>query len=136
MNHFDLLAGRQLPYWLQNMPSFHGIEVSVLTQSDVGRLPEYPHPNGTKSSFQPRASPGTTGHQSPQEAPVDEVLAGSVEEESTVSVYIPSVPGLDQPIFPHLLIMALTFRKAHNFGSTILSSKIQLRLVTCFSSFT
>lgn len=70
------------------MPSFRGIEVSVLAQSVAGQLPEYPHPDG--SSLQ---------HNTPDDEPGFPPIPLEYNETQikqpgpVVSVYIPSAPG-------------------------------------------
>ncbi|KAI3396122.1 hypothetical protein diail_453 [Diaporthe ilicicola] len=62
------------------MPSFRGIDVSVLAESEVGKLPEYPHPEGSSVYLR------HLGNDDQDTKRVSEV-------NPTVSVYIPSVPG-------------------------------------------
>ncbi|KAJ0116241.1 hypothetical protein J7T55_005187 [Diaporthe amygdali] len=62
------------------MPSFRGINVSILAELEVGKLPEYPHPDGSSVHL----GPSDNVHQDPTR--VSKV-------SPTISVYIPSVPG-------------------------------------------
>lgn len=86
------------------MPSLHGIEISILTQSEVGRLPEYPHPDGFKAHVNLCATPDTTGDKFPQTYP-NESPSTLAKVNSDVSVYIPSVPGLYQPTSFRLVVV-------------------------------
>lgn len=63
------------------MPSFRGINVSILAELEVGKLPEYPHPDGSSVHL----GPSDNVHQDPTR--VSKV-------SPTISVYIPSVPGM------------------------------------------
>lgn len=80
------------------MPSFRGIEISIVTQSDFGRLPEYPHPEEPR--FQSLGTLNTkacVGNQ-PASVPEDESAAASGsamiwDSDPKISVYIPSLPG-------------------------------------------
>lgn len=66
------------------MPSFRGIEITILARSEVGKLPEYPHSEGP---FVQLGVP-KDNNQDPSQIP---------KVNPTVSVYIPSVPGSDSP---------------------------------------
>lgn len=82
------------------MPSFRGIEISVFTQSVIGRLPEYPHPEGP--SFQHALNDiSIESH-----VPLDHDQASLKKENTMVSIYIPSVPG--QLRFPRRLQLVTT----------------------------
>ncbi|KAJ4389317.1 hypothetical protein N0V93_006783 [Gnomoniopsis smithogilvyi] len=79
------------------MPSFRGIDISIITQSEFGRLPEYPHPDG--SYFQSLATKQAAGQsQPPSSEPGNEdaIANGSAnvgDPDARISVYIPSLPG-------------------------------------------
>lgn len=95
------------------MPSFRGIEASIGTQSSVGRLPEYPHPDG--SSYQLCDTKGVSryGQPSPREDDYQVVL----DDEPTclpisnpvMSVYVPSLPGSLLSLVPNANLCPLTF---------------------------
>ncbi|ROW06148.1 hypothetical protein VMCG_04680 [Cytospora schulzeri] len=74
------------------MPSSQDIEVSILAQPDIGRLPEYPYPDGSQASIHLRAPNDTAGDKSTQTAHIIDSTR-LTKAKSTVSVYIPSVPG-------------------------------------------
>ncbi|CAM1510284.1 Fc.00g006190.m01.CDS01 [Cosmosporella sp. VM-42] len=75
------------------MPCFRGVDVSIFTQSDPGRLPEFSHPDASSV----RLLPPLDWPPSPQSSGP----AGSSDSDSThiqkasprISVYIPSIPG-------------------------------------------
>lgn len=87
---------------LSKMPSFRGIEISIVTQSEFGRLPEYPHPVGSCVQSLGKHEATNDGHQlSFVSGREDAVANGSTDARhpsSKVSVYIPSLPG------PYLLL--------------------------------
>lgn len=71
------------------MPSLRGIKISIITQSDFGRLPEYPRPEhsvAARDDQQPSFVPVHDG----AEANGSAMLS---ESKPKVSVYIPSLPG-------------------------------------------
>ncbi|CAN8095540.1 unnamed protein product [Discula destructiva] len=76
------------------MPLFRGIEVSILTQSLTGRLPEYPHPDG--SGFQKPDNAGEVSEDG-RSASLLPDNPDAVEHDpnasSRISVYVPSLPG-------------------------------------------
>ncbi|KAF7558579.1 hypothetical protein G7046_g5581 [Stylonectria norvegica] len=74
------------------MPCFRGIDVSIVTQSASGKLPEFPHPDA--SSVRILAPSGCPP--SPQQTSSDCSDSESIRLQKTnprISVYIPSVPG-------------------------------------------
>ncbi|KAJ4425238.1 hypothetical protein N0V82_000048 [Gnomoniopsis sp. IMI 355080] len=79
------------------MPSFRGIEISIVTQSEFGRLPEYPYPGACCNQFIGKQQ--AAGHGRPpffvpggEDAIVDGAENASASN-SKISVYIPSLPG-------------------------------------------
>ncbi|KAG8159118.1 hypothetical protein KVR01_010779 [Diaporthe batatas] len=62
------------------MPSFRGIDISILAPSEVGKLPEYLHPEGASVQL------GTCKDNNEDPSRVRKI-------NPRVSVYIPSVPG-------------------------------------------
>lgn len=94
------------------MPSFRGIEISIVTQSGIGRLPEYPYPE--ESRFQPLETPSTAAcvDQQPSSVPEDGSAVASSstilwDSDPKVSVYIPSLPG-SLPLFSCNALMSRT----------------------------
>lgn len=91
------------------MPSFRGIEVSILTQSEIGRLPEYPHPDGYPS---PLRDPNNIlqdetpkSREDDEQVTVDHSPIEAPRDNPMISVYVPSLPGLIS-----LLILSRTRR--------------------------
>ncbi|KAF3770692.1 hypothetical protein M406DRAFT_240032, partial [Cryphonectria parasitica EP155] len=79
------------------MPLLQGIEVTIVTQSELGQLPEYPHPDG--SSFQSRRLRDNKPDDQSNSCDGDfqnrvaDDPAHASGTDSTVSVYVPSLPG-------------------------------------------
>ncbi|PSR80594.1 hypothetical protein BD289DRAFT_61871 [Coniella lustricola] len=73
------------------MPVFEGIEVSIVTRSEIGQLPEYPYPDGATDKLRKRdTSPlGKETQEDVAEWDQGDPLGG----KSVVSVYVPSLPG-------------------------------------------
>lgn len=83
------------------MPSFRGIEMSIITTSDVRKLPEYPHPDGSSVRLM-RVGTGLNdlrngGRASPLPFAVSSFSDADPTRQKKVnprtSVYIPSSPG-------------------------------------------
>ncbi|KAI2781789.1 hypothetical protein F4815DRAFT_75251 [Daldinia loculata] len=82
------------------MPSLRGIEISIVASSDIKRLPEYPHPDGSSVRLT-RVGPGChdlrdkVRNGSHPSASSDHPNAEPTLKKSNprVSVYIPSSPG-------------------------------------------
>ncbi|KAI1205985.1 uncharacterized protein F4807DRAFT_249457 [Annulohypoxylon truncatum] len=83
------------------MPSFRGIEISIITTSDVRKLPEYPHPDGSSVRLM-RVGTGLNdlrngGRTSPHPFAVSSFSDADPTRQKKVnpriSVYIPSSPG-------------------------------------------
>ncbi|KAI1462495.1 hypothetical protein F4805DRAFT_136793 [Annulohypoxylon moriforme] len=83
------------------MPSFRGIEISIITCSDVRKLPEYPHPDGSSVRLM-RIGTGLNdlrngGRASPHPFAVSSFSDSDPTRQKKVnpriSVYIPSSPG-------------------------------------------
>ncbi|KAF3061695.1 Oxidoreductase NAD-binding domain-containing protein 1 [Daldinia childiae] len=81
------------------MPSLRGIEISIVASSDIKRLPEYPHPDGSSVRLT-RVGPGchdlrdkvrNGSHFSSSKYPNAEPTLK--KSNPRVSVYIPSSPG-------------------------------------------
>lgn len=92
------------------MPSFRGIEVSILTKSEIGKLPEYPRPD--ESCLQPfKVHETPRSDQVPLPVPdeqdsVENVTAHVAKANQKISVYVQSLPGTlwwlsDHPLTPH-----------------------------------
>ncbi|ROW11637.1 hypothetical protein VPNG_05569 [Cytospora leucostoma] len=110
------------------MPSLRGIEISVLARSEAARLPEFPHPE--RYPAHTRALAGTAGNGSPPnflDAPLTKV-------DTTVSVYIPSVPGaqfwINYVVEQNPLPLAFLFFKLYMNGRHITSWGIDPRIKT------
>lgn len=79
------------------MPSFRGIEIAILTQSEIGKLPEYPHPDG--SCFQSLgAHEDSCDGQTPSSVPGNEDTVANdpadvLNFNPRIAVYVPSRPG-------------------------------------------
>ena len=84
------------------MPLFRGIDVTILAQSELTRLPEFPHPDG--SSVHPHAPDDSAGDEFPQTV-CDVGSAHLTKANPTVSVYIPSVPGSQQHSSSKVLVV-------------------------------
>lgn len=73
------------------MPVFEGIEVSIVTRSEIGQLPEYPYPDDSTDKLR-------DGHPCPFKDGIQDVVecdeADPFAAESMVSVYVPSLPGM------------------------------------------
>lgn len=123
------------------MPSFRGIGISIVSQSEIGRLPEYPYPE--ESRFQSLGTPSTAAcvGQQPSFVPEDESAVASSsamnrDSNPKVSVYIPSLPG-SPPLFSWNALMSCTDPfQARNSGSTMSSRTSHRHPVTSFSSYT
>lgn len=121
------------------MPFFRGIEASIGTQSDVGRLPEYPHPDD--SSYQICDTNGASQDGQPNPHEDDNHVA--FEEKPTrlpisnpmMSVYVPSLPGSIPSLVPKANLCPLTLQQARNSGLTTLSSETHSQMATSSSSF-
>ncbi|KAI0881176.1 uncharacterized protein GGS22DRAFT_173545 [Annulohypoxylon maeteangense] len=83
------------------MPFFRGIEISIITSSDVRKLPEYPHPDGSSVRLM-RVGTGLNdlrngGRASPHSLTVSRFSDADPTRQKKVnpriSVYIPSSPG-------------------------------------------
>lgn len=88
------------------MPSLRGIEISIITQSEFGRLPEYPYPEQYSLQSPQKSSSVARDDQQPCFVPADDGTEanGSAmlwESKPKVSVYIPSLPG--PPSFSSLI---------------------------------
>lgn len=75
------------------MPCFKGIDISIAIQPGAKEIREFPHPDGSSPGpFLNSAVPP-----SPQQSPSSTVEGNSRQgkiTDSTISVYIPSVPGI------------------------------------------
>lgn len=89
------------------MPSFRGIDVSIATQSEFGRLPEYPLPNGPCSpSLGTNEIAGGDQSRSLRHDDGEAVADGFAkigDSDSKISVYIPSLPGSPMLLSRHQL---------------------------------
>ncbi|KAI0135285.1 hypothetical protein F4814DRAFT_400449 [Daldinia grandis] len=92
------------------MPSLRGIDISIVASSDIKRLPEYPHPDGSSVRLT-RVGPGchdlrdkvrNSSHLSPSsEYPNPEPTLK--KSNPRASVYIPSSPGKSHRYFESLM---------------------------------
>lgn len=82
------------------MPALRGIEARVVTQSQIGNLPEFPHPDGLSYQLQPDTL--SVDYASHEQTMVEATQpTGHIPKtNSTVSVYVPSLPGLFRLVFP------------------------------------
>ncbi|KAM7204387.1 hypothetical protein V8F33_001689 [Rhypophila sp. PSN 637] len=78
------------------MPSFRGIEISLITRPDDERIPEYPHPDSSSARLVGDGSPSQVSPFEPDLAPDGSPVTKAVwhqKSNPTISVYMPSVPG-------------------------------------------
>lgn len=87
------------------MPSFRGIDISILAPSEVGQLPEYPHPEGASVQLDTRKDTNEDPSQVQKMNPM-------------VSVYIPSVPGSEKPPTPVMVPEVTDFAQVLSSVST------------------
>ncbi|KAI1097055.1 hypothetical protein F5B19DRAFT_17862 [Rostrohypoxylon terebratum] len=112
------------------MPSFRGIEISIITTSDVRKLPEYPHPDGSSVRLM-RVGAGLNdlrnrGRASPHPFAVSSFSDADPTRQKKVnprtSVYIPSSPGdqfrlryfINQSILPSRFIFFKMLINGHH----------------------
>lgn len=83
------------------MPSLRGIEVSIVTQSSVGTLPEYPHPD--EPCYQEPCAYKAPKDGQPAACAPDQQDATENDPDLShkasprISVYVPSIPGTWPP---------------------------------------
>ena len=72
------------------MPAIRGIKIDIISQWDLRVHPEFPHPDSFKSEA---FNNSEDGQQSFNGSPSSTSKYNFTEQEDSVSVYTPSVPG-------------------------------------------
>lgn len=77
------------------MPCFRGIDVFIGTESEVGRLPEYPHPDSSSVSLVHRGQPASSPSSRPSAVHLgsERTPTGGAKANPRISMYVPSLPG-------------------------------------------